>query len=208
MLVVDANGIGASVVDYLVTDLQDGYPPYAVVNDERYDAYKQPNSVAILYALKAQNRETKNSDMIAHFMSTFHKGDITLLKSHHEGLKELKTHLKIKSTNFDNDSELSMPYIMTDLLCAEIMNLKYKQSGHDVAEERVSTTIQRDKYSALKYGLWIVYQEELKNKVNYTTTDYSDYFKNQNNNQANKKTIFGSSFGNPFSNTNRNVFNR
>ena len=173
ILVVDANSYGGGVVDNLVLDLDDGYPPYAVINDERYDKYKRSNSVPIVYALKSQNKETRDGDMIAHFMTVFNKMDITLLKSPYEGIKEIKKKLKIKEFESEKDAELMIPYILTDILCEEIMNIRYKQSGHEVSEERVSKRIQRDKYSALKYGLWIVYQEEMKNKVKIEERDWS-----------------------------------
>ena len=60
ILVIDANGIGSGVVDQLVMDLDDGNPPYSVVNDERYDKYKTPDSIPMVFALKAQNTDTKN----------------------------------------------------------------------------------------------------------------------------------------------------
>lgn len=194
ILVVDANSYGGAVVDNLVLDLDDGYPPYGVINDERYDKYRQSNSVNIVYALKSQNKETRDGDMIAHFMTVFNKMDISLLKSPYEGIKELKKKLKIKEIDSEKDAELMIPYILTDILCEEIMNIKYKQSGHEVSEERVSKRIQRDKYSALKYGLWIVYQEEMKNKVKIEERDWSKMIISSKGVSQTRK-LFGSSTG-------------
>lgn len=164
LLVVDANGLGVSVVDQLVLDLDDGNPPYSVINDDRYDKYKTPESVPILYALKSQNRETKDSDMINNFMQTFNKLDVSLLKTPHEGIKALEKKYKKKIKDSEERANLELPYVLTDVLCEEIMNIRYKQRGKDTAEEKISQRIQRDKYSALKYGLWVAYLEELKNK--------------------------------------------
>lgn len=184
ILVIDANSYGGAVVDNLVLDLGDGYPPYGVINDERYDKYRQPNSVNIVYALKSQNKESKDSDMITHIMSSLNKIDVHLLKAPHEGLKELKKKLKIKELDTDRDAELIIPYILTDILCEEIMNIRYKNQGHDSQEERISKRIQRDKYSALKYGLWVVYQEEMKNKIKLGDIDYSKLISTSSNNSS------------------------
>jgi hypothetical protein len=59
-----------------------------------------------------------------------------------------------------------IPYILTNNLCDEIMNLKYKQRGNDSEIEQISRTIPKDKFSALMYGLYWIYLEEKKNKIN------------------------------------------
>ncbi|RXZ78188.1 DNA-packaging protein [Paenibacillaceae bacterium] len=164
ILVIDANGLGVSVVDQLVLDLSDGNPPYAVVNDDRYDKYNTAESIPMVFALKSQNKETRESDMINHLMQVFSKMDIGLLKSAHEGIKDYeKKHKKVK--NSEERSTLEIPYVLTDILCEEIMNLRYKQNGNDTKVERISTRIKKDKYSALLYGLYWIYLEEQKNKV-------------------------------------------
>lgn len=179
ILIVDANGIGSGVVDQLVLDLDDGNPAYKVVNDEKglWRRYESPDSIPIVFALKAQNKETKNSDMINNLMKVFNKVDLCLLKSPHEGLKDLEK--KYKKKFKDEESEmivsLSEPYVYTDLLCEEIMNLKYKQKGNSTEIERVSNRIPKDKFSALLYGLYWIYLEEKKNKVVANNTrDFSN----------------------------------
>lgn len=164
ILVIDANGLGVSVVDQLVLDLDDGNPPYSVINDDRYDKYKLDNSIPMVFALKSQNKETRESDMINHFMQAFAKLDIGLLKVVHEGIKDLEKKNKHKIKDSEELAMSQLPYMLTDVLCEEIMNLKYKQSGNDTKVERVSTRIKKDKFSSVMYGLYWIYLEELKNK--------------------------------------------
>lgn len=165
VLVIDSNGIGSSVVDHLVLDLHDGNPPYSVLNDERYDKYKLEHSIPMVFSLKAQNRETKNSDMINHFMKSFNNLDVSLLKSAHEGVKDYEKKHKVKVKDSEELALVEVPYLLTDVLCSEIMNLKYKQSGNTTKTERVSTRIKQDKFSALMYGLYWVYLLEQKGKM-------------------------------------------
>jgi hypothetical protein len=167
ILVIDANGIGSGVVDQLVLDLNDGNPPYKVVNDidNQWTKYETQDAIPMVYALKSQRKETKNSDMINNIMKVFNKLDVELLKTPNEGLKELEKKNKKK---FKDDSEeialAEIPYILTNNLCDEIMNLLYKQRGNDSEVEQISRSIPKDKFSALMYGLFWVYLEEKKNK--------------------------------------------
>ncbi len=164
ILVIDNNGLGVSVTDNLVLDLNDGNPPYSVVNDNEYDKYKLPESIPMVFALKSQNKETRNSDMINHFMQVFNKMDIGLLKSPHEGLKEIEKKVKHKIKDSDEIANIQIPYLLTHNLCEEILNLTYKQAGNETKIERVSRSIPKDKFSALMYGLYWIYLEEKKNK--------------------------------------------
>jgi hypothetical protein len=92
ILIVDANGIGSGTVDQLVLDLNDGNPPYKVVNDRdnQWSKYEADDGVPMVFALKAQNKETRNSDMINNIMKVFNKLDIELLKTPNEGIKDLE----------------------------------------------------------------------------------------------------------------------
>ncbi|TRZ52806.1 MAG: DNA-packaging protein [Dehalococcoidia bacterium] len=179
ILVIDNNGLGVAVTDQLVLDLGDGNPPYSVVNDDEYDKYAQPDSIPILYALKAQNKETKNTDMINHFMQVFSKIDIGLLKSSHEGIKDVEKKIRRKLKDSEEIAQYEIPYLLTTNLCEEISNLKYKQAGSDTQIERVSRSIPKDKFSALMYGLYWIYSQEKKNKENVKRRklNWFDYIK-------------------------------
>lgn len=169
ILVVDANGVGNSVVGQLVFDLGDGYPPYSVVNsDKDWAQFYQPDSIPIVYAVKSNAKETLQSDMVNHFFKTFSKKDVGLLISPEEGLKEYCSKHKLKISELDSDDrmKIQMPYMYTDLLQGEIMNLKYKMAGNNRAMiEQISRTIPKDKQSALMYGLWWIYTEEMNMKM-------------------------------------------
>jgi hypothetical protein len=165
ILVIDNNGLGVAVTDQLVLDINDGNPPYSVVNEPEYDKYKLPNSIPMVYALKSQNKETRNSDMINHFMQIFNKMDIGLLKTQHEGIKDLEKKLKHKIKDSEDMANAQIPYMLTNNLCEEIMNLTYKQAGNETKVERVSRSIPKDKFSALLYGIYWIYLEEKKSRI-------------------------------------------
>lgn len=171
ILVIDNNGLGVSVTDQLVLDIDDGNPPYSVVNDTEYDKYKLPNSIPMVYALKSQNKETRNSDMINHLMQVFNKLDIHLLKTPHEGIKDIEKKIKHKIKDGEELANLQIPYTLTNSMCEEILNLTYKQAGNETKIERVSRAIPKDKFSALLYGMYWIHLEEKKNKITKKNTN-------------------------------------
>lgn len=161
ILIVDSNGLGSGCVDYLVDEIDEN-PRYSVVNDERYDKYKTPESIPILYAIKSQKKETKSSNIHNTFVSAIINKKVKMLVPE----SAIKTDLMKKLKNdTEKYTEESYPYVMTDILCDEIMNLEYKQSGNDTDVKPISRSINKDKFSALEYGIYWIYLEEMKNKI-------------------------------------------
>ena len=162
ILIVDCVGIGSGVVDQLVLDLNDGIPPFGVVNNDSYDKYKAANSIPIVFAMNSTHADTKNAKMIQHVMKVFNELDVFLLKSPHEGMKDYRKKHGLTLRDIEDQAELETPYILTDNLCEEIMNLEYKQVGLEGKIEQISTRIPKDKFSALMYGLWWIHMQERK----------------------------------------------
>lgn len=173
VLIIDANGLGSGVVDACLLDLGDGNPPYKVVNDEtgNYKKFESPDGIPIIFAMKSHNKDTKNGDMINHFMKTFAKMDIGLLKNPHEGIREIekKQKKKFKDEDSEDQSLAEVPYILTSNLCEEIMNLRYVVKGNTSDIERISRSIPKDKFSALMYGLFWIQMEEKRGRIKTRT---------------------------------------
>ena len=170
VLVVDSNGLGAGVVDYLVTEIDEN-PPYGVINDDRYNSYRTPNTIPILFLVSSQAKGTKNADIVNRFMASIKIGDIKLLKS--EAVAR-------SLTNESDGAKLGnflLPFVQTDRLVDEVMNLEYVQRGNTTTVRQVSNAIEKDRYSALAYGNFYVYLMEQKesrrnNRVDATATQF------------------------------------
>jgi hypothetical protein len=158
ILVVDANGLGKGLIDQLVLEI-DSNPPYEVVNDDRYAKFKTANSIPMVFAIMSQSKETNASDIHNLFIRWVGNGHVKFLES------ESQAKSRFKNKDDSKLAEYLRPYIMTDFLQEEIMNLEYKQSGHRTEVKQVSKSIQKDRFSALEYGLFWVYLEEQKNKA-------------------------------------------
>jgi hypothetical protein len=156
MVVIDGNGLGRGLVDYLVKE--DKYPSYSVVNDDSYDKYKLPNSLPLVFNVMSNTKQTNASDMHNNFMAVISNHDLKLLISE-QTLKE-----KFKNKDYEKLAEQLAPHVETGLFVDEVMNLIYEARGNRTVVKRVSTQMDKDRYSAVSYGLWYVYLEEKKNQ--------------------------------------------
>lgn len=156
ILVVDANGLGQGLVDQLILEI-DTNPPYEVVNDDRYKKFKTANSVPMVFAVKSQSKETNASDIHSLFYRWVGNGAVKFLESESQAIQRF-------NGKDDKKPEYTRPFLMTDFLQEEIMNLEYKSSGNKVEVKQISKSIQKDRFSALEYGLFWIYLEEQKNK--------------------------------------------
>jgi hypothetical protein len=157
MLVLDHNGIGRAVTDILVTECDEN-PPYSVINDDRYDKYKKPNSIPMLFLVSSNTKETKNSDIINVFMSTIANHDVKLLKS------ETNARAFVKGKDSSELANQLIPFIQTDRLIDEIMNLEYEQSGNTTKVKQISRGVEKDRFSSFAYGIYYFYILEQKSK--------------------------------------------
>lgn len=158
MLVVDSNGLGVGLVDDLVLEIDEN-PPYSVVNDDRYNQFKTPNSIPILFLLNSSSKETKASDIHNLFMNSIANKGVKLLVS--------ASQAKNKSNTKDSEklNEEMLPFVMTDILVEEIMNLEHKAQGKETVVTQISKSIQKDKFSSLEYGLMYIHVMERNNKM-------------------------------------------
>lgn len=182
MLVVDANGLGVGLVDYLVkenTDEKTGeiLPPFSVENDEekRYVQYETKDSLPLLYNVKAGNGNS--SDIYVNCLSQISSNKVKFLideltaKSNILASKEGK----LIKENPEEMARLLAPHVATSIMKEEMLNLKQLREGKNVILKRINGKIGRDKFSALIYGLWYLKQEEDKNVVDRVDVD-SDRF--------------------------------
>lgn len=163
MLVVDVNGLGKGLVDQLVLEIDEN-PPYSVVNDDRYDKYKTDDSIPMIYGVSSNTKDQKASDIHRVFVNYIERQDVKLLVSESYARQE-----KFKNDKKLDDSERSarvfLPFTMTDLLFDEVMNLEQEQVGNQMKVKQISKQINKDKFSALEYGLFYIYQLEMKNQI-------------------------------------------
>lgn len=157
MVVIDGNGLGRGLLDYLVKE--DKYPSYSVVNDDgSYEKYKMPNSLPLIFNVMSNTKETKASNIHNNFMAVIANHDLKLL------IPDSVVKEKSREKDYEKLSETLAPHVETGLFVDEVMNLIYEARGNNTVIKQVSKSMDKDRYSAVSYGLYYIYLEEQKNQ--------------------------------------------
>lgn len=171
-VVIDGNGIGGGLMDAMAipsVDLKTGetFPAYYAFNNESYlpperkaeSSEPFPIYNAIIYDIKANS--TTNKLFHANFFSQINNGSVHFLANERIVRDKLmKTKRGKKMSPIDRKIFL-LPYEMTSRLIDELNNLKIKDSGAGLEVDRISKNIEKDRFSALEYGLYrIKYYED------------------------------------------------
>jgi hypothetical protein len=182
-IAVDANGLGAGLVDYLITITRDErtgeeFPPFGVINDDRGDYRKYYSDKAnteqnTLFLVKA-NADINNEAHV-NVSTQFGSGKLRLL------IDERTAKAKLLATKVGADmtpearSDYLRPFVMTSILKEEMMNLREKREGKNVVLDRANNKIQKDKFSAFEYGLYyikILEDNDKKKRGKYRASDF------------------------------------
>ena len=168
-IVIDGNGPGIGLLDAMSLpsfDAKTGeqFPAYFAFNNEHHLPPEKKNESeeplpeynAIIYDIKAGS---SNDDAIhSNFFAQLNNGTLSLL-AHERIVKDklLHTNKGKKMSLFDKRVYL-LPYEMTSRLVDELNNLKLKPTGvqNQFKIEKISSSINKDRFSALEYGLYRV----------------------------------------------------
>lgn len=173
-VVIDGNGPGIGLLDAMALpsfDAKTGeqFPAYYVFNNDHHLPPEKKNPTeepmpeynAIIYDIKAG---ASNDDEIhSNFFAQINNGTVSFLASERIVKDKLmQTKRGQKMTSYDRRAFL-LPYEMTSRLMDEINNLKLKPTGvqNQFKIERISRSIEKDRFSALEYNLYrIKYYED------------------------------------------------
>ena len=164
MVIVDGNGLGSGLVDQL---LLTSYDPVTGENLGCFDTINTDNKPEVdnaekcLFDMKAQGQQTK---VISYFINAVDSNILHML------IRKQEQDFTDKEREFFDKNVA--PFMNTELLFMEITNLRLKVlSGNNLTVEKVVRKIDKDKFSALSYGIF--YIMEFCNKDKEPETDYS-----------------------------------
>ena len=168
-IVIDGNGPGIGLLDAMAlpsVDIKTGeqFPAYYVFNNEYHlppemaveSETPKPEYNAIIYDIKAGS---SNDDQIhSNFFAQINNGSVSFL-AHERIVKDklLKTKRGQRMSLYDRRVYL-LPYEMTSRLIDELNNLRLKPTGtqNQFKVERISRSIEKDRFSSLEYNLYRV----------------------------------------------------
>lgn len=173
-VIIDGTGLGRGLLDFMVIETFDHntgetLPAYASYNDEELKKVQPPDAPKIINVLIAS--ASLNTEVYSIAYTELMSGHVRLLIEENEAKSKLMATKIGQKMTLDKRVQRLMPYEMTTRLIEEIGNLRVKAtvgSGKNIALERINKDIQKDRFSALCYGLYSIRcfedEEAKKNK--------------------------------------------
>lgn len=165
-LVIDGNGLGIGLLDYLVKpqidpDTNELFPDFGVYNDEEgyYKKYRTQNCEQdALYVIKAN--APINTEAHANAQTQLSSGKVKMLIDERVAKTKLLGTKVGQNMTPEERAEYLKPFTLTSILKEEMMNLREETEGVNIILKQANRGIRKDKFSAFEYGLYYIKHEE------------------------------------------------
>lgn len=173
-LVIDANGLGIGLVDYMVKpqdNLETGehFPDFGVYGGTQEDAQEEYKKYRTneteedaMYLIKAS--APINSEAHANAQTQLNAGKVKLLIDERIAKVKLLETTAGKKMTPEKRAEYLKPFTLTSILKEEMMNLREENEGINIILKQANKGIKKDKFSAFEYGLYYIKIEEESKK--------------------------------------------
>ena len=173
-LVIDANGLGIGLVDYMVKpqdNLETGehFPDFGVYGGTQEDAQEEYKKYRTneteedaMYLIKAS--APINSEAHANAQTQLNAGKVKLLIDERIAKVKLLETTAGKKMTPEKRAEYLKPFTLTSILKEEMMNLREENEGINIILKQANKGIKKDKFSAFEYGLYYIKMEEESKK--------------------------------------------
>ena len=174
-VVVDTNGVGITVYDNLVMDIQDEnrgvvYEAWSCVNDESMALRsKDPDAPKVIYSIKANAQF--NSDCAVMLRDGLQRKKVRLLVDETLGTDWLNTSKPYNKLSVEDQVLFQLPFLNTTSLVNEAVNLDYELINGKIRVQQ-PTGAHKDKYSSLSYANYIASELERKNNKKTRIVDF------------------------------------
>ena len=186
-VVIDANGIGAGLVDFMVLDQEDPETGDLIPNfgvggatyegwEKDYKKHKTVDTeIDAMYLIKAN--APINTEAHSYVQTQLAAGKIKFLIDETQAKSKLMTTKMGQAMTPDKRAEHLKPFTLTTILREQMLNLVEENEGVNIILKQSSKGIKKDKFSAFEYGLYYIKQEEDKRKKrkNFKISDLMFY---------------------------------
>lgn len=174
-LVLDTNGLGISIADYISRDQYDSetgdtYKALCCCNDDDMAARcKVKDANRVMWSIKATSNF--NNDICVGLRAAIQNGKISFLipedDCEEEIVKMYKAYPKLSATE---QAYIKMPYVQTTMAEYELIKLDHEiKNGNIKVKEKPG--MRKDRYSSIAYNYWCACQLELKLRPKQNTDD-------------------------------------
>ena len=169
-LVIDANGLGLGLVDYMVKkqidpDTGDTYPDFGVYNDEELYYKKFRTNITeqdAMYLIKAN--APINTEAHANAQTQLLSGKVKFLIDERVAKTKLLGTKIGQNMKPEERADYLKPFTLTSILKEEMMNLREENEGVNIILKQANKGVRKDKFSAFEYGLYYIKEEEDRKK--------------------------------------------
>ena len=169
-VVIDANGLGIGLVDYMVksqinSETGDSYPDFGVYNDDEgyYKKYRTNTTEQdAMYLIKAN--APINTEAHSNAKVQLAAGKVKLLIDERVAKTKLLGTKVGMNMRPEERAEYLKPFTLTSILKEEMMNLREENEGVNIILKQANKGIRKDKFSSFEYGLYYIKQEEESKK--------------------------------------------
>ncbi len=179
-LVIDANGPGVGLIDYMVKSQQDNitgdvFPDFGVYNDEKGSYREFRTDITEYDAMYLINANAPlNSEAYTNLQSQLTSGKLKFLIEEKVAKNKLLGTVRGKNMRPEERNEYLKPFVLTSILKEQLLNLREETEGINIILKQANKTIKKDKVSALTYGLYYIREEE-ESKRKRGKRDFSKY---------------------------------
>ena len=169
-VVIDANGVGAGLVDFMVLDQVDPetgdlLPNFGVGGatyegwEKDYKKHKTADTeMDAMYLIKAN--APINTEAHSYVQTQLAAGRIKFLIDETQAKAKLMGTKMGQAMSADKRAEHLKPFTLTTILREQMLNLVEENEGVNIILKQSSKGIKKDKFSAFEYGLYYIKQEE------------------------------------------------
>ena len=169
---IDANGLGAGLVDFMLIDQVDPetgdiLPNFGVGGatwenwEKDFRKYKTPDTEAdAMYLIKAN--APINTEAHTYVQTQLASGKIKFLIDESQAKSKLMGTKMGQAMSADKRADYLKPFTLTTILREQMLNLVEENEGVNILLKQSSKGIKKDKFSAFEYGLYYIKQEEDK----------------------------------------------
>ena len=180
-LVMDANGLGIGLLDYMIKKQIDPItgetlPDFGVYNDDDnyYKKYRTNEcEIDAIYAIKAT--APINTEAHSYVQSQLNSGKLKFLIEERVAKTALLETKVGQNMTSEQRAERLMPFQLTDILKEEMSNLREENEGVNIILKQANKRVKKDKFSAFEYGLYYVKQEEQSKRKRRKKFQASDW---------------------------------
>ena len=171
---IDANGLGAGLVDFMLTDQVDPetgdlLPNFGVGGatwenwEKDFRKFKTPETETdAMFLIKAN--APINTEAHTYVQTQLASGKIKFLIDETQAKSKLMTTKMGQAMSPDKRADYLKPFTLTTILREQMLNLVEENEGVNILLKQSSKGIKKDKFSAFEYGLYYIKQEEDKKK--------------------------------------------